>query len=128
MPRALLLLALLAAPAPAEPLSFRLNFPPAVRREPFTGRAYVMLFREDKKTLESGIDWLHPEPLFAADFKDVRPGEAMVIDGKALSYPAPMGKLPRDTYTIQAVMDLAPGEASFSTATGNLYAITRRPL
>ncbi|MGL4550043.1 MAG: hypothetical protein ACRC33_02550, partial [Gemmataceae bacterium] len=126
MPRSLLLLAVLAAPAFAEPLSFRLKFDPAARREPFTGRAYVMLVKKAEPKLKAGVNWFSPEPLFAADFKGVKPGEEMVIDAKALAHPVPMAKLARGTYTVQAVIDTAPGVASFSAAPGNVYAITRR--
>lgn len=123
--RVLILMLVLAGPVFAE---FRLKFDATVRREPFTGRAYVMVFKKDEPKLRSGVDWFRPEPLYAADFKNIKPGEEMVIGAKALAHPVPLNKLPRGTYTIQAVLDVAPGVASFSTAPGNLYTITRREI
>jgi hypothetical protein len=128
MPRALLVLVLLAPSVIAEPLTFRLSFPAETRREAFTGRAYVMLFKGDAPTLRSGVNWFNPEPLFAVDVRNVKPGETIVIDAKALHHPTPLAKLPRGTYTLQAVLDTAPGVASFSTAPGNLYAIRKQEL
>ena len=128
MLRALLLLCLFVPVVAAEPLSFRLSFPAEVRREAFTGRAYVMLFKGDAPTLRSGVNWFNPEPLFAVDVRNVQPGQPIVLDAKALFHPVAMTKLPRGTYTIQAVIDTAPGVASFSTAPGNLYAIRKQEL
>lgn len=130
MRRSAVLLFLLAAgpTLAAGPLSFRLSFDRGTHAAPFTGRAYVLLFKKDEKQLRSGVNWFNPEPFFARDFKDVRPGEEMVIDASALSHPTPMSKVTPGTYTVQAVIDLAPGVASFSTAPGNLYTIARLKL
>ncbi|MFQ3592995.1 MAG: alpha/beta hydrolase-fold protein, partial [Gemmataceae bacterium] len=126
--RVLSVLVLLVPTLQAEPLSFQLRFPEAVRREAFSGRAYVMLFKGDAPTLRSGVNWFNPEPLFAVEVRNVKPGEAIVLDAKSLHHPVAMNKLPRGTYTIQAVIDTAPGVASFSTAPGNLYAIRKQEL
>jgi hypothetical protein len=124
----LLLLTLLPGLALGAPLEFHLSFPEKVRKEAFTGRAYVMLTRNDVRGLMRSVNWVRPEPFFAADFKGVKPGEVMVIGGKALAHPTPLAKLPKGTWTVQAVIDLAPGSLSFSAAPGNLYAIQRLEL
>jgi S-formylglutathione hydrolase FrmB len=118
----------LASSASAGELEFRLRFPASRRAEPFTGRTYVMLMARDTPQLAGGPNWFRPEPFFAVDVKDVKPGQVVVIDRKALGYPATLDKLRRGTYTIQAVMDFRPNAATFSRAPGNLYAIDRRPL
>ncbi len=126
--RAVMLLLLLPTWALAAPLEFRLTFDAKSHKGPFTGRAYVMLTRADRKDLMRSVNWTRPEPFFAKDFKDIKPGEPMVIDGTALAHPTPLAKLPRGKWTVQAVIDLAPGDMSFATAPGNLYTITRLDL
>jgi S-formylglutathione hydrolase FrmB len=126
--RALLLLVLLAGPVLAEPLSFRLSWDAKTRPEPFTGRAYVMLFKANAPSLQKGVNWFNPEPLFAVDVKNVKPGETIILNDKALAHPTPLAKLAKGTYTLQAVLDTAPGVASFSTAPGNVYGISRREI
>jgi Putative esterase len=118
----------LASSASAAELEFHLRFAAAQRAEPFTGRVYVMLFARDTPQLAGGVNWFRPEPFFALDVKGVKPGQTMILDKSALGYPITLDKLPKGTYTIQAVMDLRPNAATFSRAPGNLYAIKRQAL
>lgn len=116
------------AQAPA-PLAFHLSFDPVVSKRPFTGRVFVMLSKAKVQQLPSGPNWFKPEPFFALDVQDWKPGQTLVLDGRALSYPYPLAKLPADTWSIQAVMDFDQGARSFSTAEGNGYSkALRRPL
>src|SRR5262245_7278053 len=109
----------LAPAARAEPLEFHVTFTPAVSDKPFTGRVYVMLRRADTSALPTGISWGNPEPTFAIDVKDWRPGETRVLGRDALGHPTPLAKLPRATYSAFAVMDFDRGVRQFSTAEGN---------
>ncbi len=122
----LLLLAPNGADAQQRPLEFHLTFERGVSAQPFTGRVYVMLFRQDVKELRPGPDWFRPEPFFAKDVKDWRPGQTIVLGGDALAFPAAMAKVPKATYSIQAVMDFDRGGRSFSTADGNGHSATVR--
>ena len=71
------LLVLLAAAEP-RPLEFRVTFDKSVTDKPFTGRVYVMLSKTELKALPSGPNWFAPEPFFAWDVKDWKPGETLV--------------------------------------------------
>src|SRR5579875_1394368 len=122
----LLLLTPASALAQSRPLEFRLVFDRNVSAQPFTGRVYVMLFKQSVNELRPGPDWFHPDPFFAKDVKDWQPGQPLVLDGKSLGFPATMDKTPKATYSIQAVMDFDRGERSFSTAEGNGYSRTLR--
>jgi S-formylglutathione hydrolase FrmB len=123
-PPALALACLLAVatPAGAAP-EFRLSFDPRLHAEPFTGRVYVLLTaKEPRGGPAAGPDWFHPEPIFAADVKDWRPGAVLALPGAALrGYPTPPAGLPRGTYWVQAVLDFDRGARSFAAAEGNLY-------
>jgi hypothetical protein len=114
-------LLILAAPAGAA-TEFRLAFDARVNPRPFTGRVYVLLAQKEPKSgPPSGPRWINPDPFFARDVKDWKPGaELPLADGSCLSYPTPLDKL-KGTYWAQAVMDLNPGARSFSAAEGNLY-------
>jgi S-formylglutathione hydrolase FrmB len=123
--------ALLGAPGAgrAAPLAFHLSFDRAVSERPFSGRVYVILSKQDVQQLPSGPNWFKPEPVFTLDVKDWRPGQTLVLDGRAQGYPYPLAKVPPDTWSIQAVMDFDRGTRSFSTAEGNGYSkALRRPL
>jgi hypothetical protein len=122
----LLLLSPTSASAQSRPLEFRLTFDKSVSARPFSGRVYVMLFKKDVKELRSGPDWFAPDPFFAKDVKDWQPGQTLVLDGEALGFPMAMAKVPKASYSIQAVMDFDRGERSFSTADGNGYSPTLR--
>jgi hypothetical protein len=88
-----------------------------------------MLFRQDVKELRSGPDWFNPDPFFAKDVKDWQPDQPLVLNAKALGFPVTVDKVPRATYSIEAIMDFDRGERSFSTAEGNGYSrILRREL
>jgi S-formylglutathione hydrolase FrmB len=113
---------------PAAPLTFELTFDRSICEKPFTGRVYVLLSKNDAKSLPSGPNWFKPEPFFALDVKDWRPGQVAVLDERAIGYPYSLAKLPKETYTVQAVMDLDPGARSFSTAEGNLHSKPLRRL
>jgi Putative esterase len=121
--------AVLIAPSAAlpaaekQPLTFFLTFDKAVSNEPFTGRVYVMLSKTPSKGLRSGPSWFAPEPFFAKDVKNWKPGETLVFGDDAIGYPMTLSKLPAGSYAIQVVMDFDRGHISFSTAPSNGYCI-----
>ncbi len=121
------LLLVVGLPLPAiraeepRPLEFHLSFDSRVSDQPFTGRVYVMLSKGKINELRSGVSWFKPEPTFARDVTNWKPGETLVIDKDALGYPFRLADLPREKYWIQAVMDFDRGSISFSTAEGNGY-------
>lgn len=108
-----------AVAAAAEPLAFHVTFDKTVSAAPFTGRVYVMLTAKETTELPGGINWFSPEPIFARDVKEWKPGETLVIAGDALAYPIALAQLPKKTYSIHAVMDFDRGDRRFSTAAGN---------
>lgn len=107
--------------AKSAPLEFRVTFDRSVSAQPFSGRVYVMLFKQDVKDLRPGPDWFRPEPFFAKDVKNWQPGQPLVFGGDALAFPVAMAKVHKATYSIQAVMDFDRGARSFSTADGNAH-------
>ncbi|HEX5270880.1 MAG TPA: hypothetical protein VFW33_10350, partial [Gemmataceae bacterium] len=105
-PRLLGLLAACLLPAAAgaadRPLEFRVTFDKAVSAKPFTGRVFVMLTKAERSEPRFGPSWFRPEPIFARDVKDWKPGEELVIDRAALAFPEPLAKLAKGTWSAQA--------------------------
>ena len=111
------------------PLEFRLQFDKAAHAQPFTGRIYVLLTKQETKELPAGFNWLKPEPAFILDVKDWKPGQPLVLGADAFGFPLKLADLPKATYSVHAVMDLDRGGRHFSTADGNVYsAPVRREL
>lgn len=119
---------MLAGSAPSVELAFRVRFDPKVHAQPFTGRVYIMLFKQEHKTLQKWPNWFNAEPCFARDVRGWKPGEALLVEKSAISYPVTMDKVKAGTWTIQAVMDLHPNHLNFSTAPGNVWGMTRQEL
>src|SRR6516162_480703 len=78
---------LLAQSAQGKALEFHVTFTREVSEKPFTGRVYVLLSREARTTLPGSLSWMNPDPLFARDVKDWKPGEKLVIGADALGHP-----------------------------------------
>jgi enterochelin esterase-like enzyme len=120
---AVVLLLALAGPlfAQSKTLEFQITFDKSVSDKPFTGRVVVQLSKREISGLLRGASWFQPEPFFAKDVKDWKPGEPLVLGADALAFPAPLAQLPAGTYWVQALMDFDRGSIHFSTADGNAY-------
>jgi S-formylglutathione hydrolase FrmB len=110
-----------AAAAPARPLEFQVSFDRTVSPAPFSGRVYVLLSKEAHRQPPAGPNWFNPDPFFARDVRDWKPGEQVVLGGDCLGFPDPLPTVPKGSYWAQAVMDFDRGERSFSAAEGNGY-------
>ncbi len=114
-------LALSARAGEPRPLEFYLTFDKSVSAAPFTGRVYVLLSKKEIKQLPAGPNWFKPEPFFALDVKDWKPGERLPFGGNAIGYPEPLAKLPKGDWWVTAVMDFDRGTRSFARGHGNGY-------
>jgi S-formylglutathione hydrolase FrmB len=116
----LLLVATTHAPA-AEVLRFDLTFAESISNQPFTGRVFVFLSQGSLREPRFGPNWLKPEPFFARDVKDWRPGTAITIDNNALGFPMKLAQLSQGSYIAQAVMDFDRGYREIGNGPGNAY-------
>ena len=105
----------------AEPTSFEVTFAEAVRPGPISARVYVIfaptIGLEEPRT---GPDWFKPQPFFAVDAGDWKPGRPLAIDAKAAGFPAPLDKLGPGSYRAQAVIRLNPDTHGLD-GEGNAY-------
>jgi hypothetical protein len=117
---AIALLILASSARAAEPLRFEVSFDKSVREKPFTGRVLVLLGEPDSQP-RFGPSWFGPKPFFAVDVKDVKPDQPIILDDRAVSYPAPMSKTPDGKYAAQAVIDLDPTSHDIGNHPGNAF-------
>src|SRR5262249_28789627 len=104
-----------------EALRFEVTFAESISNQPFTGRVFVYLSAGTLREPRFGPNWLKPEPFFARDVKDWRPGTPITIDTTALGFPMKLAQLPPGLYTAQAVMDFDRGYREIGNGPGNAY-------
>jgi S-formylglutathione hydrolase FrmB len=124
MHRTLIALLLLAFAPPSfaaepKPLAFRLTFDKSACDVPFTGRVYVTIRTSEAPPV--GLNWFQPQPGLAKDVADWKPGEPLVLDGKAIAYPKPLAELKPGKYYVCAVMDRDLGGIDFLSSPGNIF-------
>jgi hypothetical protein len=112
-----------AASAPAErnPLSFVVTYPPELTRGPISARVFVMLGPPDSGEPRKGPNWFRPEPFFAVDARDWKPGEPLRLGAEAVGFPGPLATLRPGRYAVQAVVRLSADTHQLGDGEGNAY-------
>jgi len=99
---------------------FQLAYSSASLNRPFSGKVFLYLSKNNTEPVTASIG-IEPLTCFAVEVKGVKPGESIVIDDKALSYPVEPSDIERGEYYIQAVWDLNLGGRSIPGSPGNLF-------
>jgi len=89
-------------------LRFEVSFPSSVRAEPITGRVFVTVSKTGGREprLEAG-GWGDTSPLFGADVEELKPGDAVLIDGSTLGYPPRrLADIPVGDYYVEALINV----------------------
>ena len=68
-----------------------------------------------------GPNWFRPQPFYARDVRDWKPGEAVAIDASAVGFPDTLDKLAPGEYRAQAVVRVNPDTAKIGDGEGNLF-------
>jgi Putative esterase len=119
-----LLLPLMAAAAPDEPkpLAFEITCAADISPVPITGRVFVMLGPpQGAREPRTGPDWFNPQPFFAVDARDWKPGEPLRVGADAAGFPGPLSGLKAGNYAVQAVVRLNPDTHAVGSGAGNAY-------
>lgn len=95
---------------------FSVSYSPSVFGGTFTGHVIVYLSKTEKEPKNALY-----EPCYARVVEAIKPGGAVVFDDGATAHPAPLSKLERGTYYVQAVWDRDLGGRNIGTSPGNLY-------
>jgi len=105
----------------AEPVAFKISLPAESAAKSLSGRLFLFLSQSDRREPRFGPDWFQPEPFFAMEVHDFKPGESRTLDDKADSFPAPLSKLPAGKYFAQALLDHDFYHRNHAQGVGNLY-------
>jgi hypothetical protein len=92
------------------------SYSPSVFGGPFSGHV-ILYFSKTEKEPKNELY----EPGYARIVKAIRPGQVVRFDDRAIASPAPLSKLERGTYFVQAVWDRDLGGRNIGTSPGNLY-------
>lgn len=87
---------------------FVLSFSPSVREEAITGRAFIMISRDDRREprLQAG-SWRNSVPFFGQDVDNLDPGDSVIIDETILGYPVKsLMDIPAGDYYVQALLNV----------------------
>jgi hypothetical protein len=126
----------------AQGTRFEVTYTTAAHAGPLTGRLVLIVSKRGEPEPRLTIGPQGPA-LFGVDLEQVRPEQPVVVDQKALGYPAPLGTLPAGEYFVQAIVNVydqvkrADGHTVwlpmndgtiefFNTAAGNIYSDVQR--
>ncbi len=103
-------------------LSFKVTCSTSVQSKPISARVYVML-APDRPSAEPrlGPNWFRPEPFFAMDVENWKPGEPLRIDDRAVGFPGSLNEIETGQYAIQAVVRLNRDTHRIGDGEGNAY-------
>lgn len=96
------------------------SFTPAASGESFSGKVLLYLSKDEKSPKDDMVG-VHSFPCFAIDVKNVMPGQKVVFDDKAISYPTVLSDIERGTYYAQVVWDRNQGGRAIAESAGNLF-------
>lgn len=104
---------------------FKVSYSPASLNQSFTGKVFLYLSKNNPEPLTASIG-IEPLNCFAVEVKGINPGESIVIDDLATSYPVLPSEMERGTYYIQAVWDLNLGGRAIAASPGNIFSTPQK--
>jgi Putative esterase len=112
------------AHASTSALAFEVTYAAKLHSAPIKGRVYVFL-GPDGSGVEprSGPDWFRPQPFFAVNVENWKPGEPLRIDSRSDGFPGSLDELEPGRYAIQAVVRLNLDTHKIGKGDGNAYAL-----
>lgn len=99
---------------------FKVSYSTSDFKGPFTGKVFLYMSKENKSP-KDGFVGIVSFPVYSVDVQNVKPGEAVVFDDKAKSYPVKLTDIERGEYYVQAVWDRNLGGRAINETPGNIY-------
>src|SRR5580658_2111726 len=99
---------------------FQVSYTTGAYNRSFTGKVLLYLNKENRNPKDAMAD-LESFPCFAIAVKNVSPGDEVLFDDKAVSYPVALSDLERGEYYVQAVWDRNQGGRAIAESPGNIY-------
>jgi hypothetical protein len=82
---------------------FEVTIAPAAHAGPLTGRLIVAVSKREQPEPRLAISPQGPA-IYGIDLDQLRPGQAAIVDDRAVGYPMPLGELPSGDYFVQALI------------------------
>src|SRR6476646_6171201 len=86
----------------------------------FSGNVFLYLSKDNRDPKDGGVGF-ETFPCFRVAVKNIKPGQPVLFDDAAVSYPVPLSDIERGEYYVQAVWDKNLGGRSISNSAGNIY-------
>lgn len=96
------------------------SFTPATSGTNFSGRVFLYLSKDSKNPKDEMVG-VYKFPCFSISVKNVKPGEKVTFDDKAIFYPVVLSDIERGNYHAQVVWDKNEGGRSIGNSPGNIY-------
>lgn len=110
--------------AAADRWEFSVQFSKSVRKQPFTGRLYL-IFSEQHEQPRTGPSWFVPEQFLSVEVNDWEPDTPLTISSSQtdgmLAYPVPLREMDLAGYRAQAISRFNPWERKIGVGPGNGY-------
>jgi len=116
----LLLISVSMASLQAMGQKFTAVYTSATSTQNFSGKVFLYLSK-DARSPKDDMVGVHSFPCFSIDVKNVKPGQKVVFDDKAVSYPTALSDIERGTYYAQVVWDKNEGGRAIAESPGNLF-------
>lgn len=101
--------------------SFRIEFPPALFPDGYSGRVYITLSTKAREPRLDMGDWFGGPQVISLDVKNVKPGELLDVPASALTFRAKSyADIPGKTYYAQAVARVNKDNPSPGKGAGDL--------
>ncbi|OMP77879.1 alpha/beta hydrolase-fold protein [[Flexibacter] sp. ATCC 35208] len=104
---------------------FSVSFPDSLLSTPFTGSILVYLSKTSKEPRQAS-SLLDNAPCVRINVENINPGESVLIQASALTFPVPLPDLERGEYYVQVVWDRNLGGQFIGQSPGNLYSTSRK--
>ncbi|HEX5151945.1 MAG TPA: alpha/beta hydrolase-fold protein [Parafilimonas sp.] len=99
---------------------FNVSFASAASNESFSGKVILYLSKDSKSPKDEMVG-VERFPCFSITVNNIKAGEKIVFDDKAVSYPVKLSDIERGEYNAQVVWDKNEGGRSIANSPGNIY-------
>ncbi len=110
--------------AAADRWEFSVQFSSSARKEPFTGRLYL-IFSQEHEQPRTGPSWFVPEQFLSVEVNDWKPDTPLAISSSQtkgmLAYPVDLEEMNLAGFRAQAVARFNPWERTIGVGPGNGY-------
>src|ERR1700689_1477010 len=104
---------------------FQVSYTTGAYSRTFSGKVLLYLNKENRSPKDAMAD-LESFPCFAITVKNVMPGDLVLFDDKAVSYPVALSDLEKGDYFVQAVWDRDLGGRAIAESSGNIYSTSMK--